>query len=662
MAIPYMLGALREPFSAMSSFGSVQKTKNLWLHLLCCSTLLFFFINQASAQELDGVMGGLYDEVPEGLDEVDIIIAGGGTAGCVVASRLSDAFPDLSILVVEGGQNNQGRQNITYPLLLLNNILPGNIDTLFYQGNEEPSVNGRGLVVPSGGVLGGGSSINLLTYSRAQAIDFDDWETEGWSAKELLPYLKKLESYYGAGTPETHGYNGPMIATDGTYIAKASEEGFIRAAAKLGYPEARDIQDLTTINATQRNIRYVNKQGRRQDAASNYLHPRLADGRHSNLNVITEHQVVRVLFDGTRASGIEFRPNPLFQGKCASQHVKQVKARKLVVVSCGAMGTPLVLERSGVGDPKVLAEAGVDVVAEVPGVGAEYQDHHLLTYAYHSSLKPNESFDAVYSGRQPVEELIANNDPILGWTAADVYSKVRPGDAEAAALGPAFAAAWERDYKNNPTKPLSMITSLNGFPGIDPSQLTEQYFACSTFTPYPYSRGHLHITGPSVDSPINFTTGFFADPDGVDIKKSLWSYKMQREIIRRMEIYRGEFAGLHPPFAADSAAATTSEPLDGPPPHDVANIVYTAEDDAIIENWLRQNVGTTWHSLGTCKMAPKEKGGVVDPTLSVYGVEALKIADLSIPPGNVGANTANTAFTIGEKAADLFIAELRASL
>ena len=126
-----------------------------------------------------------------------------------------------------------------------------------------------------------------------------------------------------------------------------------------------------------------------------------------------------------------------------------------------------------------------------------------------------------------------------------------------------------------------------------------------------------------------------------------------------MDVYRGEFAPLHPAFAADSDAATPSKPLDGPLPDDVSDIVYTAEDDAVLEQWLRANVGTTWHSLGTCKMAPKSEGGVVDSSLSVYGVEKLKIADLSVPPGNVGANTANTAYMIGEKAADIFIQELK---
>lgn len=186
---------------------------------------------------------------------------------------------------------------------------------------------------------------------------------------------------------------------------------------------------------------------------------------------------------------------------------------------------------------------------------------------------------------------------------------------------------------------------------MEPAQIQ----SLSVFTAYPYSRGHVHITGPQLSDPLDYQTGYLSDPDGVDIKMSLWAYKKQREILRRMEIYRGEWAPLHPPFPATSAAASveTSEPL-----KDVKDIEYTAEDDEIIEKWLREKVDTTFHSMGTCKMAPRESGGVVDENLSVHATEILKVADLSIAPENIAANTASTAFAIGEKAADIFIKEL----
>lgn len=199
----------------------------------------------------------------------------------------------------------------------------------------------------------------------------------------------------------------------------------------------------------------------------------------------------------------------------------------------------------------------------------------------------------------------------------------------------------------------NVILTKNRFPG-DPTGIpVGQYLSVTAFSVYPYSRGHIHITGNNPGDAVDFQTGFFLDP--VDITKHIWAYKKQREIMRRMATYRGELALGHPPFSIDSDAVCIS--IDGPL-IDVQNIKYTAEDDVVIRKWLIENVNTTWHSLGTCKMALYEEGGVVDPNLSVYGVEGLRIADLSIPPGNVAANTANTAFAIGEKAADIFIKEL----
>lgn len=182
--------------------------------------------------------------------------------------------------------------------------------------------------------------------------------------------------------------------------------------------------------------------------------------------------------------------------------------------------------------------------------------------------------------------------------------------------------------------------------------------------------------------PVDFNTGWLTDPGEVDVKKHIWAYKISREMWRRMPIFRGELKGNHPNFPPGSKAAVI-EKADGPiPMADDERIPYTAEDDKAIEQRVREVLSTTWHSLGTCKMAPREAKGVVDGSLSVYGLENLKLADLSIPPENVGANTGefgscrypsdfslmpmltflsvagNTAFVVGEKAADIFVKEL----
>jgi alcohol oxidase len=204
-------------------------------------------------------------------------------------------------------------------------------------------------------------------------------------------------------------------------------------------------------------------------------------------------------------------------------------------------------------------------------------------------------------------------------------------------------------------RPTLTVSSFLGDPASVPAG---QYITTGTYTAYPYSRGHMHITGSKHDDPLDFDVGFFNDAHDIDLKKQIWAYKKQREMVRRAKYYRGELAAGHPKFPEGSAAAVVEidEPL-----KDVKDLVYSKEDDAAIVQWLRENVNTTWHSMATCKMAPFEQDGVVDSSLNVYGVKGLKLADLSIAPANVGANTNNTALAIGEKAAEIIIAELGAT-
>lgn len=207
--------------------------------------------------------------------------------------------------------------------------------------------------------------------------------------------------------------------------------------------------------------------GKRSDTAHGYLHPRLRDGKHPNLHVLVQSKVVRVLFDeDKRACGVEFTPNPQFQMQAmySTPHPKQtVRARKLVVVSCGACGTPSVLERSGIGARDVLERAAVPVVQELPGVGQNYQDHNMLGYMYKTSLKPEETGDALASGRLLVEDAIAQKHPHLGWNFIDISAKLRPTKAEIAALGPEFQTAWNKDFEDQPNRPLMLMAVSAGY-------------------------------------------------------------------------------------------------------------------------------------------------------------------------------------------------------
>ncbi|KAK4442707.1 alcohol oxidase [Podospora aff. communis PSN243] len=617
---------------------------------------------------------GLYTNLPDNLD-IDVLIAGGGTAGCIVAARLAEADPKLSILVIEGGPNNN-LPTIETTAFFIANLSPETKTAIFWQGNASEHLNGRAPVVSTGGVLGGGSSVNLMMYSRGMRPDYE-WGP-GWTSEDLIPYFKKLETYHGADPTGRHGADGPIHVSDGPFRGTRPEQEFIEAAAKVGFPEVDDLQIFDVSNAVQRAKKFVSPEGKRQDTASRYLNPLLADGNHPKLHVLVEHQVTRVLFDGTKAIGLEYKPNPDFRPEEST--VRSIKANRCVIVSCGALGTPLLLERSGVGNHSILARANIPAVVDLPGVGESYQDHNLAVYPYHSDLSPTDSLDALAQGRVDPADLFARNDPILGWNAQDVTCKIRPTDEDIAKLDPEFKALWDKDFKPHPERFLMLASLVGAFPS-DPSLLPKdkpaQYFAVSTFTGYPYSRGHIHIAASSSSSnqeaasfPLTNTAPTGAtntlvsnidfDPSFLshrfDLQSHMWMYKTQREIARRMPCFRGEFAACHPPFPPESKAVCKE--LDAPLPADTPEIVYTEEDDKILEKWLRDNVGTTWHSLGTCAMKAREEGGVVDANLGVYGTEGLKVVDLSIVPQNVGANTAATAMMVGEKAADLLIQEL----
>lgn len=215
---------------------------------------------------------------------------------------------------------------------------------------------------------------------------------------------------------------------------------------------------LDANNGVQRALRYIGTDGTRQDAACRYVHPKIKSGKYLNLHVVVNSQVKRVVFDNKRASGVEYRPNPKVHPGAA---LRTIRARKMVIVSSGALGTPSVLERSGLGNPEILKKVGVDVVADLPGVGENYQDHHLPIYPYLSALYENETIDALVGGRLDVSKLIRENATILGWNAMDITCKIRPTDAEVAALGPNFQAAWDADYKNDPNKPLALGSLIN---------------------------------------------------------------------------------------------------------------------------------------------------------------------------------------------------------
>lgn len=257
-----------------------------------------------------------------------------------------------------------------------------------------------------------------------------------------------------------------MHVSHGLFRSKAIEDDFIAATKKLGYPEVQDLQDLEAANAVSSLRRFVSpKDGKRQDAAHAYLHPRLRDGDHPNLHVLVGSQVTRVILDdGKRATGVEFRPNPQLMADTTAEKpaTAVVRARKMVIVTAGAFGSPNILERSGIGGREVLQKANVPVVAQVPGVGHGYQDHQTSIYTYKADMPPEDNWESIYNGTRQIPELLANNDKILSWNGVDAAAKIRPTELEADGLGPRFRQAWDQDFQSVSSKPLISMLLVSG--------------------------------------------------------------------------------------------------------------------------------------------------------------------------------------------------------
>ncbi|RSM19138.1 hypothetical protein CDV31_002059 [Fusarium ambrosium] len=598
-------------------------------------------------------------------EEYDIVIAGGGTTACVVAGRLAKADPSLSILLIEEGKDNHEDPMIRNPVVFLSHLAPGSKTVKFYKSKASNYVDGREVVLPAGSVLGGGSSVNFMLYTRAQGVDFDSWNTEGWYRDDMLPVLNRLETYHcdAEGVDRTkHGYDGPVHITKG-YRHQATEDEWLKVAKMMGDREFVDLQDLKACGGWSRWARSVCPDGWRQDTAHAYVHPLLQSGSYPNLHVLVETQVQRVLFDkNNRATGVEITPNPEFQiatpmGQAAAPS-GIIKAKKLVLAACGALGSPLLLERSGIGASYRLNKIGIPVVSNLPGVGENLQDHHLLLYPYKTSLAPGDTIDDVLSGRVTAEEAIKKDYCHRAWNVGDVSSKLRPSQEEVDAIGGEFKKLYDRDYKEQVERPLILCAVHNAFFGDHSLVPPGQYMTVATYSAYPYSRGFIHAAGKTVDVAPDLDPGFLNRE--FDVTMLIWAYKKSREIMRRTSYYRGELPINHPEFPPGSRAGlvTLEEAYGGQDVNSIKNLEYTKEDDEAIERHIRKHVSTTWHSLGTCAMKPRDQGGVVDKNLSVHGVKGLKVADLSIPPENIGANTCNTAIAIGEKAADIIAEEL----
>ncbi|EPS99789.1 hypothetical protein FOMPIDRAFT_1030775 [Fomitopsis schrenkii] len=620
-------------------------------------------------------------------EEVDVIVCGGGPAGCVVAGRLAYADPNLKVMLIEGGANNRDDPWVYRPGIYVRNMQNDGVNdkaTFYTDSMQSPFMRGRRSIVPCANILGGGSSINFQMYTRASASDWDDFKTEGWTAQDLIPLMKRLERYQKPVNNDTHGYDGPIAISNGGQIQKVAHD-FLRASHAVGIPFSDDIQDLKTAHAAEIWAKYINREtGRRSDAATAYVHS--VQDVQDNLYLRTDARVSRVLFDANnKAVGVAYVPS---RNRASGGKVQEtiVKARKMVVISSGTLGTPQILERSGVGNAELLRDLGIKVVSDLPGVGEEYQDHYTTLSLFRVSNETETTDDFLRGVKEAQHELFSEWEQSpekarLSSNSIDAGFKIRPTEEELKEMGPEFNELFNRYFKDKPDKPV-MFGSIVGGAYADHSLLPPgKYITMFQYLEYPASRGKIHVKSANPYVEPFFDSGFLNNK--ADFAPIRWSYKKTREIARRMDCFRGELTSHHPHFHPNSPAAckdidlrTAKELLpdsltvgihmgtwhkpgdayDAKKVHD--DIVYSKEDDEAIDNWVADHVETTWHSLGTCAMKPREQGGVVDKRLSVYGTENLKCVDLSICPDNLGTNTYSSALLVGEKGASLIAEEL----
>ncbi|KAI0091331.1 hypothetical protein BDY19DRAFT_991896 [Irpex rosettiformis] len=590
--------------------------------------------------------------------EFDIIIAGGGTAACVIAGRLSDADPNLKILIVEAGPHIQDDLAHIQPASYLTHLAPSSTTATFMVANPEEELADRQIIVPHGHCVGGASAINFMVYNRASPSDYDEWEKEfknpGWGAKDIIPLLKKMETYQIGPGKESHGYSGPLKVSYGGAFTNVGRE-YLEIAKK--YDSSRgsteDPNELGEVNVFGRWQKWISEDGKRSDAAHHYLYNK----KRENVTIITGHLVKRVIFENKQAVGIEYVPSPRIKTNTSTLEVNVARGKQ-VVISSNSFGSPAILERSGIGAKKVLEKSGIEQIVDLPGVGENYQDHQALFIVYHASDEA-ETIDYIVRNKQPEfttydEEWKKTGKGLMASNGIDAAIKLRFTPDELKTIGSNFAKKWDAYYASRKDSSAVCMGPVSMFVGdIDKTPL-RKYFSICYFLLHPSSRGFVHIRSADAAVAPEFETGYLKQKDDLELLK--YMYKYSREFARRMPCYRGEYLPSHPEFSKSSPAFTKAD--NHPVPIDAPDLVYNEEDEQAVNTFTRKAVVTAWHSLGTCSMKPRKVGGVVDPNLNVYGVQGLKVADLSIPPSNVAANTYSTALAIGEKAALIIAQEL----
>jgi len=526
------------------------------------------------------------------IPEFDFIVVGAGSAGCVLANRLSAGRH--SVLLLEAGGEDDDRW-IHIPLGYGKHFRNPKVNWL-YTSEPDEKTGSRAILQPRGKVLGGSSSINGLVYIRGQHEDYDDWRdlgNAGWGFADVLPYFRKSEDNE-RGESEYHGAGGPLAVSDTNSLHPLCE-AFFASAQSCGYPLNPDFNAERQAGfgynqVTQRN-------GRRCSAAVGYLRPARM---RANLAIATDAHAARVLFSGRRATGIEY----LRGGSRES-----ARARREVILAAGAFNSPQLLQLSGIGPAPHLQSLGIPVIADVPGVGANLQDHY------------NGRLVLECKGTSTLNDVVAS--PLKKILEGLRYFATRKGYLTLGASTATGFLATEPGASRPDTQVGLVLYSTE--------KTGDQLHPFSGFTLLvrllkPESRGTVMAKSANPLAPPEIRPNYLSTARDCDLLVA--GMKVAQRIVDAEPLHR--------------YVARAHEPARPP-----------ASDDEWLQ-YLRARGGISYHPVGTCRMGT-DAGAVVDPRLRIRGFEALRVVDASIMPTLVSGNTNAPTIMIGEKGAEMIL-------
>ena len=527
-------------------------------------------------------------------DAFDFVVVGAGTAGCVLAARLSEDPRNTVCLLEAGGEDRH--PFIHVPATVAAAIARPSLNWRFMTV-PQPALDNRRIPLPRGRVIGGSGSINGMVYFRGQPRDFDDWAAmgnPGWGYRDVLPYFIRSENNDSYADSPWHGRSGPIRVS---HIARPNPmiAAFLEAMRSLGFKRCEDFNgpDPEGYGLRQGTIR----NGRRDSTAVAYLRPARA---RSNLEVRTDSLATRILLENGRAAGVEVE---------RAGQLHRLQARREVVVCAGAVQSPQILLLSGIGDGEALRALGIEARQHLPGVGANYHDH--VAAGILMEMSNSESYG-----------ISLRAAPRGAWNLLE-YALFRRGPFASNVFE---ANAFVRSAPDRDRPDLQIVFQpARRNPGTFPFPLGHG-FALSVVHLYPRSRGRVSLASPDPHVPPAVDPNLLADPE--DLPPTLRGLELSRRIIAAPAFARYRAVEVQPGLAE--------------------------QGDAALAGYVRRTAYTVHHPVGSCRMGT-DADAVVDAALRVHGVEGLRVVDASVFPRVVGGNTNAAVVMAAEKAADMIL-------